>query len=194
MVRSAHDKSATYEDVLAAPENMVAELIDGELLLQPRPAKRHTRVATTLLVELGRLFDRGLGGPGGWWILAEPETHFGRDVLVPDLAGWRRASTPTFDYDVAYYQERPDWVCEVLSPSTARKDRVLKLDVYYRAEVEWAWIVDPNAETIEVFRWGEEGWIRKASADGREVVHLDPFAEADLDLDAIWPPEPSAAP
>ncbi|HJL40648.1 MAG TPA: Uma2 family endonuclease [Myxococcales bacterium LLY-WYZ-16_1] len=107
---------ATYQDILDAPEGYVAELIAGELHLQPRLAKPHTFSASALEVELGAKFQRGLGGPGGWWILYEPELHVGDDVLVPDLAGWRRSATPAFDPSVAHYAELPDWVCEVLSP------------------------------------------------------------------------------
>jgi Uma2 family endonuclease len=184
---------ATYQDVLDAPENCVAELIAGELHLQPRPAKPHTRAATTLAVELGAKFDRGLGGPGGWWILVEPELHLGRDVLVPDLAGWRRADTPAFDATVPYYEERPTWVCEILSPSTARKDRVLKLDAYHRAEVGWAWLVDPLAQTIEVFQWSDRGWLRLQTSEGGAPVTLSPFDGAALELEAVWPPSVGGA-
>lgn len=197
MVRSARASSgepATYEDVLAAPEDMVAELIDGELFLQPRPAKPHALSASVLGADLLQRFHLGRGGPGGWWILDEPEIHFDRNVLVPDIAGWRRASTPHFDYEVAHYQEKPDWVCEVLSPSTANKDRLIKLDVYHRAHVEWAWLVDPIAQSIEVYQWAEKGWLRTHGVQGRETVRLDPFAEADLELDVIWPPDPPESP
>jgi Uma2 family endonuclease len=178
---------ATYQDVLDAPENCVAELIAGELHLQPRPAKPQTRTASTLGVELGAKFDRGLGGPGGWWILVEPELHLGRDVLVPDLAGWLRSDTPSFDTTVPYYEERPTWVCEILSPSTARKDRVLKLDAYHRAEVGWAWLFDPPAQTVEVFQWSDRGWLRLQTSEGSAPATLSPFEGAALELEAVWP-------
>lgn len=183
-------KVATYEDVLAAPEHMIAELIAGELSLQPRPAKPHTHTASVLSAEIVMAFHRAKTGPGGWWVLCEPEVHFDGDVLVPDIAGWRRAGTPDFDRTLAYYTERPDWVCEVLSPSTARWDRVKKLDVYHRAGVEWAWLVDPIAETIEVFRWSEQGWLRSHTTLGREPARLPPFDAIALELEEIWPPPP----
>lgn len=179
---------ATYEDVLAAPEHMIAELIAGELSLQPRPAKPHTFAASQLGAEITMAFQRAKHGPGGWWILYEPEVHFDGDVLVPDLAGWRRESTPDFDRATAYYTERPDWVCEVLSPSTARWDRIKKLDVYHRARVEWAWLADPVEETIEVFQWSEQGWLRSHTSVGREPARLPPFDAIALELAEIWPP------
>jgi Uma2 family endonuclease len=179
---------ATYQDVLDAPEEYVAELIAGELHLQPRPAKAHTFSASALGVEIGAKYQRGIGGPGGWWILYEPELHFDPDVLVPDLAGWRQSGTPAFDPSVAYYAERPDWVCEVLCPSTARKDRVLKLDAYHRANVPWSWLVDPLAQTIEVFQWSDRGWLRTQTAEGPSRVALLPFEGVDLEIGAIWPP------
>jgi len=187
-VESVRKPNATYQDVLAAPEEYVAELIAGELHLQPRPAKPHTFCASALGIEIGAKFQRGLGGPGGWWILNEPELHFGEDVLVPDLAGWLRSDTPSFDESVAYYTERPEWVCEVSSPSTARKDRVLKLDAYHRAQVTWAWIVDPVAQTVEVFQWSQQGWLRSQTAEGSAPVALAPFGRVALELEAVWPP------
>ncbi len=114
-------RRATYEDVLRAPEHLIAEIIDGELVTQPRPAGRHSAVASALGEELGPPFKRGRGGPGGWLLLYEPELHLGSDVLVPDLAGWRRERLPYIG-DEAYFTLPPDWVCEVLSPSTEKRD------------------------------------------------------------------------
>ena len=111
-------KRATYEDVLNAPENKVAEILDGELVLSPRPAPRHSVAQSSLGMMLGTPFHQGQGGPGGWWILDEPELHFGDQVLVPDLAGWRRERLPAIPEE-AFFTLAPDWVCEVLSPSTA---------------------------------------------------------------------------
>lgn len=183
-------RKATYQDVLDAPENMVAELIDGELHLQPRPAKPHAQVSSVLGAQLVTRFQLGQGGPGGWWIIDEPEIHFDSQVLVPDLAGWRLQNTPDFDWTLAYYTERPDWVCEVLSPSTARIDRIKKLEIYRQAEIEWAWLVDPLAHTIEIYRWSEQGWLRTQVVDGEEAASLEPFEAVPLELALIWPPVP----
>jgi Uma2 family endonuclease len=125
-------KRATYEDVLSAPENKVAEILDGELFLSPRPSPRHS-VASSYLRGALVPFD-GQEGPGGWWILFEPELHFGEDVVVPDLGGWRRERLPAIP-DTAFFSLAPDWVCEVLSPSTERIDRGRKLRIYAGAGV-----------------------------------------------------------
>ncbi|MCB9646091.1 MAG: Uma2 family endonuclease [Deltaproteobacteria bacterium] len=182
--------SATYQDVLDSPEGVIAELMSGELHLQPRPAKPHTYAATVLGADLVAAFHRGKGGPGGWWIQFEPELHLGPDVLVPDLAGWRRESTPTFDLTVAYYTERPDWVCEVLSPATARRDRFQKLDLYHQAGVPWAWLVDPDAQSIEVFQHEQGGWLRVQTASGDAIAALRPFDAVPTELGALWVPQP----
>ena len=181
---------ATYQDVLDAPEHLTAELIDGDLHLQPRPAKPHTYTATALGADLVSAFQSGKGGPGGWWIQFEPELHVGPHVLVPDLAGWRRANTPTFDLSLAYYTERPDWVGEVLSPATARRDRLTKLDLYHQAGIGWAWLVDPDAETIEVYERAEGGWLRVQTASGDTAAALAPFEAVPLELSALWIPRP----
>ncbi len=145
-------RRATYDDLLAVPDHLVAEIIDGELYTSPRPAPPHA-VASSAILSV--LFDRfhgssgsGAATPGGWWILIEPELHFGDDVLVPDVAGWRRARMPAVP-DTAYFTTPPDWVCEVISPSSGRLDRVKKMPVYARAGVAHLWLVDPIARTLE---------------------------------------------
>mgnify|MGYP006293418055 CR=1 FL=1 len=167
---------------------MVAELIDGELFLQPRPAKPHTHTASVLGAQLNVAFQLGRGGPGGWWILYEPEIHFEHQVLVPDLAGWRRDATPSFDTETAYYEETPSWVCEVLSPSTEALDRIKKLRVYHRAGVRHAWLVHPTHRTIEVFRSDPAGLLLAATALGEETVELEPFEALPLELSSLWFP------
>src|SRR5688572_15134371 len=145
-------RPATYEDVLAAPEHMVAEVIHGELHLNPRPAKPHAAAASALGEELGPPFKRGKGGPGGWHILDEPELHLQADIPVPDQAGWRVERMPEIVADEPYFTLAPDWVCEVLSPRTAKYDRTDKLAIYARERVRWAWLVDPLLRTLEVLR------------------------------------------
>ena len=163
-------RPATYEDLVAVPENLVAEIVDGELWTSPRPAPRHALVYSALGSLLGPPFHHGRGGPGGWWIIDEPELHLGEDALVPDLAGWRRARMPRLP-DTAYFGLAPDWVCEILSPSTAVLDRTRKLRVYAREGVRHAWLVDPATRTIEVLALEASGADRAApsrvsSADG----------------------------
>ena len=133
---NAAGRRATYEDVLAAPPHVVAEVLFGVLYTSPRPAPRQARAASRLGGTLDGPFDRGRDGPGGWVLLDEPELHLGGDILVPDIGGWRRERMPTFPYDATYFTLPPDWVCEVLSPSTAAIDRGDKLDIYAREGVK----------------------------------------------------------
>lgn len=178
-------KLATYEDLLEVPGNLVAELIAGEVFTQPRPATRHSRVASVLGIGLGGPFDIGSNGPGGWWILDEPELHLGRDVLVPDLAGWRRERVAMLS-DEAFISIAPDWVCEVLSPGTARHDRLRKLPVYLREKVQHVWLIDPEPRILEVFRRTDSGWLLVATHDGDEVVRAEPFDAVELRLSDLW--------
>lgn len=188
----ARKTCATYQDVLDAPEHMIAELVAGDLYLQPRPAARHVRSASRIGGLLSAPFEFGRGGPGGWTILDEPELHLGEDVLVPDLAGWRSEAASELDWEIAYFEVAPQWVCEVLSPSTARHDRILKLDVYHANRIDWAWLVDPSQQSVEVFSWSESGWLRTQTAVGRAPAALEPFGALPLELDLVWPPEPAA--
>lgn len=177
---------ATYEDVLSAPEHMVAELIDGQLHLHPRPAKPHAAAASVLGEELGPPFRRGRGGPGGWILLDEPEIHFARDVLVPDIAGWRRERMPRIIADEIFFTLAPDWLCEVLSPSTAKTDRTDKLRIYARHEVSWVWLVDPLARTLEVLERTGPRWTILSSHRDDERVRARPFDAIELELGLLW--------
>ena len=176
---------ATYEDLLKVPDDKVAEIVDGELYVSPRPAMPHAFAASGLGVDLGGPFDRGRGGPGGWWIVDEPELHFGEDVLVPDLAGWRRERMPEAPR-TAFVTLAPDWVCEVLSPSTERLDRARKLRVYAREGVDHAWLVNPLARTLEVYRRAEQRWLILATHEADAIVRAEPFDAVELDLLPLW--------
>ena len=179
-------KEATYDDVLAAPENKVAEILDGELFLSPRPAPRHSVAASRLGMVLGNAFDRGRDGPGGWWILGEPELHLGKHVLVPDLAGWRRERMPAIP-DEAFFSLAPDFVCEVLSPSTERFDRGKKIRIYAEAGVPHAWLVNPTERTLEVLRLRDGAWTIAAVCTGSAAVRAEPFEAIVLELGSLWP-------
>lgn len=182
---SAAKKPATYEDLLQVPDNLVAEIVEGELFTSPRPASPHARAASALGARIFRAFDDGDGGPGGWWILSEPELHLGRDVLVPDIAGWRRermpilANTPAFELP-------PDWVCEVISPSTGRLDRMKKLPAYARHDVEYAWLVDPLLQTIEVYRRINGSWSVLNVYGADETARIEPFDAIEIELATLW--------
>ncbi len=182
---SAAPKVATYEDVRSLPDNVVGELIQGSLVVSPRPAGPHAKAVSVLGMDLGSPFQRGRGGPGGWVILYEPELHLRPDVLVPDLAGWRRERMPDVP-DVASFELAPDWICEVLSPSTARVDRVQKMPIYLREGVNHVWLVDPRARTLEVYRRGEGNWVLLQSYGNDALVRAEPFAEVELELSALW--------
>lgn len=162
---------------------MVAEIIGGQLRLHPRAAKPHTAAATALGEELGPPFKRGRGGPGGWIILYEPEVHLGSDVLVPDLAGWRRERMAAIVADEAYFTLAPDWIVEVLSPSTEKYDRTDNLQIYAREGVSWAWLVEPVNRSLEVLQLGEDrNWILRAAFRDDAVVRAQPFDAIELDL------------
>jgi Uma2 family endonuclease len=167
------------------PDHLIGELIDGELVTQPRPAAPHARAASRLGMEVGNPFDRGKGGPGGWIILDEPELHLHGDALVPDLAGWRRERMPELP-EVAAFELAPDWVCEVLSASTQRWDRVRKMRVYAREQVSHVWLVDPVAQTLEVYTWSGSAWVRSQVAEGGEKLRATPFEAIELDLALLW--------
>ena len=178
-------KPASYQDIIDLPENLVGEIIDGELYVQPRPAPRHSQSASSLGDELVSPFGKGRGGPGGWWILDEPELHFAKDVVVPDLAGWRRTRMPSVP-TAPWITLAPDWVCEVLSPSTAAFDRRKKLGIYAREGVAFMWLVDPLARTLEVLRLDDGRWTILAIHAGADVVRAEPFGEIELELTLLW--------
>src|SRR5688572_12274295 len=163
-------RSASYEDLLRLPSHVIGQLVYGVLHVHPRPAPRHARASTALTEELGPPFNRGRGGPGGWIILYEPEVHLGPHVLVPYLAGWRRERMPELPVDTAYIELTPDWVCEVLSPSTAALDRGDKRRVYAAFGVPHLWLVDPEAKTLEVYeRSGDTYRVVEVYADEAHV-------------------------
>ncbi len=181
-------KRATYQDLLNVPDHFIAQILDGDLYTLPRPAPRHALASSVLGTELNGPFHRRPGdprGPGGWWILDEPELHLGDDVLVPDLAGWRRERLTQLPGE-AYFTLAPDWVCEVLSPSTERIDRALKMRIYAREGVEWLWLVNPLTRTLEVFRRGESFWQQLAVHDGDMQVRVEPFDAIELELARWW--------
>ncbi len=185
-------RPATYEDLMAVPDHLVAEIVEGELYTSPRPAPRHATASSGIGGVLWGPFNSGRGGPGGWWILDEPELHLGRDVLVPDLAGWRRERMPRLP-DEAYFSLAPDWVCEVLSPSTAALDRVKKLTVYARERVPHAWLVDPIAQTLEVLRLESGRWTILGTWAGADRVRAEPFDALDLELPLLWDEPPASS-
>lgn len=178
-------RGATYQDVLDAPEHVVAEILNGDLYLSPRPGGPHTAAASALAFELGPPFDRGKGGPGGWTILIEPELHLAADIVVPDLAGWHveRLAEVT---EAAYFTVAPDWVCEVLSRSTEAIDRADKLPIYAGAGAAHAWLVNARTRTLEVLRAQAGKWLTVATYRGDAKMRAEPFEAIELDLGVVW--------
>jgi Uma2 family endonuclease len=188
---SAPNDPAVEAAFRAVPDTRVAEILDGELYTMPRPARRHTNTGSLLGGELHGPFRRGQGGPGGWVILDEPEIHLGPkpDIVVPDLAGWRRERMPDAlgPSDAPPYSEvAPDWVCEILSPSTEAMDRGKKMRIYRREGVGHAWLINPITQTLEVYRLHEQQWIVVDTFEEDAVVRAEPFDAIELSLPVLW--------
>jgi Uma2 family endonuclease len=188
----SHPGPATERDLEDLPEDVVGQIVDGELIVHPRPDAPHVITASELGAVLIAPFRRGVGGPGGWIILDEPRIFFGSHLLVPDLAGWRRerfVAPRKGSFTVI-----PDWVCEILSPSTWRFDRVTKLPIYARQGVGYVWILDPIARTLEVLCLQESRWMIAAVHENEDKVRAEPFEAVEIDLSLIWgdfPEEPA---
>jgi Uma2 family endonuclease len=178
-------KPAHYQDIVDLPEHLVGEIIDGQLYAQPRPAPRHAQASSILGGELIGPYHGGRGGPGGWWILDEPELHLGPEVLVPDLAGWRRERLPRLP-ETAWFELAPDWVCEVLSPATVRRDRAKKMPVYAANGIGYLWLADPDARTLEAYRNADGHWLLLQTFENGDAVSVAPFDAIAFDLAALW--------
>jgi len=178
-------KPATYEDIIDLPEHLVGEIINGRLVTHPRPAPRHARSYSALGAALFDPYDRGRGGPGGWWILDEPELHLGGHVLVPDLAGWRRERMPRLP-ETAWFELAPDWVCEILSPGTARVDRAEKLPIYAGLQVAHAWLVDPDLQLLEAYQNAGGRWLLLGAWQEDARAAIPPFDAIELELALLW--------
>lgn len=180
-------KRATYDDLIAVPPPLVAEILDGTLVTHPRPAARHASTTIRLSTEIDSAFRKGQGGPGGWLILFEPELHLGPepDVPVPDIAGWRRDRMPELP-DVPYFTLAPDWACEVLSSSTEAIVRADKMPIYSREKVANLWLVNPIPQTLEIFRLEGGGWRLASVFKGEIKVRAEPFDAIELDLASLW--------
>ena len=179
-------RRASYEDLESVPPHRVGEIVGGELYVSPRPAVPHARVTARLLQDIGP-FDDAPGGekPGGWVILNEPELHLGGDALVPDLAGWRRERLPELPQTAAITLA-PDWVCEVISPSTEALDRARKMGAYAREGVKHLWFVDPRPRLLEVYRLEQGRWSCLGAHEGDARVRAEPFEAVELQLRRLW--------
>ena len=188
MSTAAAIRPATYEDLSLVPPEKVAEILAGELVVSPRPAAPHAQAASLLGSNVLEPFSRkpgGPGGPGGWIILFEPEIHLGEDVLVPDVAGWRRVRMPRVP-NVPFFTLAPDWVCEVASPATRRIDRLRKMPIYAREKVQWLWLVEPEDKLLEVYRLEGTSWLVVSTHGESERVRAQPFDAVELQIGRWW--------
>ncbi len=184
---------ATYADIEALPETLVGEIIDGVLETHPRPRPPHVTTSLRLGGELDMPFGRGRGGPGGWVFAAEPELRLLQNVIVPDLAGWRRERLPQLP-ETAYFETPPDWVCEILSPSTARLDRGSKRRLYAGAGVEYLWLLDPEQRVLEVFSLTGRQWLLFTTVESGELVKAPPFDAIAFPFNDLFPFDSPPAP
>lgn len=179
-------KRATYADIEAAPPHLVAEIIDGTLMTHPRPSPRHGAAASALGARLSDPFQFGNGGPGGWVFVVEPEIKFGGDILVPDIAGWRRERLKAYP-EKNYFTTIPDWVCEVLSGSTEKRDRTLKMRIYGKAGIPHFWLIDPRLQILEAFENRNSHWTKTGDWNSDDEVRAPPFEAFSFSLADMWP-------
>lgn len=184
-------RAATYADLEAVPPHLVAEIIYGALVTHPRPSPRHAAAANLLSATVTPGHQWGQGGPGGWIFLSEPELHFGKNVVVPDLAGWRRERLPSLP-DTAYLETPPDWVCEILSNATERHDRNAKRSIYAGAGVPYLWLLDPRSKVLETFQLAGGRWVLGAVFSDNQDVRAAPFDAIAFPLGQLWPFDPPA--
>ena len=184
----AAKRHAVYEDLFDLPENIVGEILNGVLETHPRPAPRHAKASTSLVATIVSLYDHRKVGPGGWWALFEPELHLGPDIMVPNLAGWQRERMLELP-ETAWFECVPDWVCEVLSPSTGKIDRAVKMPLYAHYGVQYIWLVDPDLRTLEAYQLLSESsgnkWVLLKTLQDDQSVSLPPFTEISFDLFCI---------
>ncbi len=186
----ARVRPSLYDQLLALPEGLTGEILGGQLHTQPRPSGPHGLAGSVLGAELLPPFQSGRGGPGGWWIIDEPELHFVQDteVVVPDLAGWRRQRMPQIP-EGHRFTVVPDWVCEILSPASASLDRQVKMPIYARYGVAYGWLVDPRARTLEAYALDAGVWGQIGRFAGDEPVAVSPFEAVSIRLADLWVPE-----
>lgn len=188
---SPQRKLATYADLLALPEDVRGEVLAGELTLSPAPLPRHSKAQGSARRFLGGPFDDddGRGGPGGWWIFVEVDVALGpHDIVRPDLVGWRRERLPQ-PGTMRPIQVAPDWVCEVLSPSTAARDRVAKRRLYAQAGIPYYWLIDPELRLLEALALREGVWVELGVFDETASARIAPFDAVELEIGRLFLPK-----
>ncbi len=197
-------KVYTYEDILALDEKLHAELLDGMIYIDgvplgsvvptvgmaPAQLPRHAKSQRVLGKIIGGPFDddHGDGGPGGWWIFIEVDVLLASGTVRPDLSGWRRERLP--QPDVRPIATRPDWVCEIISPTSIRQDRVAKRRAYAKAGIPHYWIVDPDARTLEALELQSDRWLEVGTWSEGDVARIAPFEPVEVPVGRLFlPPE-----
>ena len=180
-----YQQIAVYDDLYKIPDNMIGQIIGGELIAMPRPSPRHVRAASVMGMRIGSPFALGEGGLGGWVILFKPEIQLDSHTLVPDIVGWEKERLPKLP-ETNWISVVPDWICEVLSPGTARIDRKKKMPIYAQFGVPHLWLVDPLEKTLEIFRLDNGNWIVAAVYSEDDKVRAEPFQEIEINLNSLW--------
>ncbi len=187
------NRPATYDDILALPEGVLGQIIDGVLYTSPRPAGKHAYAATKINSSIDPSFgSRSGGGPGGWVFLFEPQLRLlGKQDVIPDIAGWKIDKLSDEELSVLSgnrIEINPHWVCEIISPSSVRMDKVLKATLYAECAIEHYWLVDPDQKTLEVRRLEKSQWVVVKTFEGTEKVRAEPFEAIEIDLGSFWGP------
>ncbi|MBF0119048.1 MAG: Uma2 family endonuclease [Desulfobacterales bacterium] len=180
--------NANYEDLYTIPENMIGEIIDGELYAMPRPSYRHSNAASIIGWQIIGPYRFGIGGPGGWIILDEPEIKFSEsksDTVVPDLAGWKKERMPELPKK-NWTSIAPDWICEVLSPKTNKHDRKKKMPIYAKFGVSFLWLVNPIEKTLEIFKLASGKWSLLDFFSDDDKACAEPFHDIEIELKNFW--------
>ncbi|MFH1115417.1 MAG: Uma2 family endonuclease [Pseudomonadota bacterium] len=179
-------RRASYEDLYGIDENAIGQIIDGELIVSPRPSRGHSFAANVLTTEVTSSYQfGGSRGPGGWIILIEPEIKMGEDILVPDLAGWKEDRLPR-EEKTNWISVSPDWVCEIVSESSIRVDRIKKMSIYAREGIPYFWLINPRDHTLEVFRLESGRWTVLGTFADDDKVRAEPFQEVEIELGRLW--------
>ncbi|MDR3566965.1 MAG: Uma2 family endonuclease [Syntrophobacteraceae bacterium] len=179
-------KKATYEDLFDIPENMTGEIINGKLIVTPRPSPKHMVSTSALGAKIVPRYQFGEGGgPGGWLIVFEVEVRLGENTIVPDLAGWRKERFPK-KLETNWIEVAPDWICEVLSPRTALRDRTEKMKIYAEHRVGYVWLIDPLNMTLEVFELKSSALVPAGVFGAKAKARIEPFTEIIIDLADLW--------
>ena len=182
-------KLSTYSDLLALPDDTRAEILNGEIIVEPSPTPAHQSTIAEIYAELRGPFQRGRGGPGGWWLIPDVDVELGpHDICRPDISGWRKDRVPGFPAERPV-RHRPNWLCEGLSPRTAVLDQGAKRVLYQRAGVPWYWVVDPLNRTLTVLRLVEDAYVVEHVAGDQGRAALQPFESVEIDLGSLFPPE-----